>query len=88
MQEYKELYIVRHGKSTQDYGNVSDIDRPLKERGVNDGYAMAKRLLSKNKIPELILTSPAVRALHSATIFARTFNSPFEKIVLNKDIYL
>ncbi|MCK5170441.1 MAG: histidine phosphatase family protein, partial [Bacteroidales bacterium] len=74
MNSFKYLYIVRHGKSIQDYGNISDIDRPLKERGINDGYKMAERLLVQNKIPEKIISSSAVRALHSATIFARTLN--------------
>ena len=69
----KKLYIVRHGKSTWDYESTSDIDRPLKERGIKDAYSMSERLLDKIQIPELIISSNAIRALHTATIFARTF---------------
>ena len=29
---HKELLIIRHGKASVDYDNISDIDRPLKER--------------------------------------------------------
>ena len=83
----KDLYIVRHGKSTWDIEGISDIDRPLKERGINDGYKMAERLLVEDKIPEMIISSPAVRALHSATIFARTFNFPYSDITINEGIY-
>lgn len=85
---YKNLYIVRHGKSTRDYGDISDIDRPLTERGINDGYTMAERLLVQDKIPDKIISSPAVRALHSATIFARTFNFPYNEIIVNEGFYL
>ncbi len=88
MNSFKYLYIVRHGKSIQDYGNISDIDRPLKERGINDGYKMAERLLVQNKIPEKIISSSAVRALHSATIFARTLNFPYNEIVVEEGFYL
>jgi len=88
MNSFKYLYIVRHGKSIQDYGDISDIDRPLKERGINDGYKMAEHLLVQDKIPEKIISSPAVRALHSATIFARTFNFSYNKIVVKEGFYL
>jgi phosphohistidine phosphatase len=84
---YKQLFIVRHGKSSWDLGNISDIDRPLKERGVNDGYLMAERLLAKNLNPEKIITSPANRALHASTIFARVLRYPYQNIDINEDIY-
>ena len=88
MAVYKDLYIVRHGKSTRDYGDISDIDRPLKERGINDSYTMAQRFLINGKIPDKIISSPAIRALHSATIFARTFNLPYNKIFIDEVIYM
>lgn len=84
----KKLYIVRHGKSTWEIEDIQDIDRSLKERGINDGYKMAERLLTKNNIPDLIVSSPAVRALHSATIFARSFKYPYEDIIINDEIYM
>lgn len=84
---YKQLFIVRHGKSTWSYGNTSDIDRPLKERGINDGYGMAERLLAKKLNPQKIISSPAIRALHSSTIFARVFGYPYPNIELHEDIY-
>lgn len=83
----KELYIVRHGKSSWNIDNISDIDRSLKERGVVDGYTMAERLKNKSIIPDKIISSPATRALHSAMIFTRTFNISLENLVINKDIY-
>lgn len=84
----KNLYIVRHGKSTWDYESTSDIDRPLKERGIKDAYTMSERLLKRNQVPELIISSNAARALHTATIFARTFKLNSKQIVINGDLYL
>ena len=84
---YKSLFIVRHGKSSLGTSDISDIDRPLKERGVNDAYTMAERLLQSNNIPDKIISSPAIRALHSATIFSRTFNYPSQDISILDNIY-
>jgi phosphohistidine phosphatase len=87
MKSYKQLFIVRHGKSSWEYENVDDIDRPLKVRGINDAYAMAKRLESRNKHPQLIISSPANRALHTSTIFARVLKYPLFNLRLNEVIY-
>jgi phosphohistidine phosphatase len=87
MKNYKQLFIVRHGKSSWEYENVDDIDRPLKVRGINDSYAMAKRLESRNKHPQLIISSPANRALHTSTIFARVLKYPLYNLRLNEVIY-
>lgn len=88
MNSIKHLYIVRHGKSEWDYGNVPDIDRPLKERGIRDGYHMAKRLLLNGSVPDKIISSPAVRSLHTASIFARVFKFPYAEIEINESIYM
>lgn len=83
----KELLIVRHGKSSWDVEGIADIDRPLKERGILDGYKMAKHLLQRNTKPELLISSPANRAIHTATIFAREMGYPYEKITIHQGIY-
>lgn len=88
MNSFKHLYIVRHGKSEWDYGDIPDIDRPLKERGIRDGYNMAKRLLNNGIIPDKIISSPAIRALHTASIFARVFKFPFAEIEIRESIYM
>lgn len=87
MSPTKYLHIVRHGKSHSDIENIRDIDRPLNKHGINDGYLMAKRILNKQILPEKIITSPAIRALHSATIFARIFNHPYKNFIICKAIY-
>lgn len=83
----KELFIVRHGKSSWDIEGLSDMDRPLKERGIHDGYTMAKRFLQKNIRPQLIISSPAIRAFHSATIFARVLEYPYADIIIHEGLY-
>lgn len=83
----KTLYIARHGKSSWDFENIADIDRPLSTRGVNNAYTMANRLKAKGMIPELLLSSPASRALHTAIIYIRTLDLPWESLKINERIY-
>ncbi len=82
-----QLFIIRHGKSSWDYV-MDDIDRPLTERGVKNSYEMAERLKDKNLIPELVLTSPANRAMHTAVIMARVWKLPESRFHLHRGLYL
>lgn len=66
----KTLYLIRHAKSSWNIPSLSDIDRPLNERGYNDAHIMSNRLC-KPKNSTVIITSPAIRALSTALIFAR-----------------
>lgn len=84
----KTLFIVRHGKSDWSYPDVRDIDRSLKERGVNDGYRMAGRMLEKNLIPDLLISSTAARATQTALIFLRVLDIADDKLVFDKNLYL
>ena len=87
VQEYKKLYIVRHGKSSWDYPGIGDIDRPLIERGVSGSYRMARTFFGKNAPPDILFTSPAIRALHTAVIFARTLEMPAGLVRIENSIY-
>jgi phosphohistidine phosphatase len=82
----KTLYLVRHAKSDH-VGNLLDIDRPLNTRGYDDAHFMSK-LMRKNKfVPDVIISSPAIRAITSALIFCRNFNLDPQKIILNTNLY-
>lgn len=83
----KELIIIRHAKASDDYFTIPDYDRPLKSRGISQAYEMSKNLVHKGVKPDLIIASPAARALHTAYIFAATLNYPYEKIRLEKSIF-
>ena len=83
----KTLYITRHGKSSWDFEGIADIDRPLSIRGVNNAYLMAERLKAKGLMPELLLSSPAIRALHTAEIFIRTLGIDWNSLEINDKLY-
>jgi phosphohistidine phosphatase len=85
--KHKVLFIVRHAKSSWDYDNIADIDRPLKLKGIKTAYEIARNLKLKNDLPELIITSPANRAIHTALIFARVFEIPGSLIRIDEGFY-
>jgi len=87
MKKRKTLHIVRHAKSSWDYIDISDIDRPLKLKGIQNSYEMARRIKIRNTLPDLIITSPANRAIHTAIIFARVFEFPLNKIIIEEKLY-
>ena len=83
----KTIYIVRHAKSSWAYREVADIDRPLKERGINDAYLMSKYLSKKIDKPDVFISSVANRALHTGIIFCRNFNYPLSNLQIKKELY-
>ena len=84
----KRLILMRHAKSSWDQPDLADFDRPLNKRGKRDAPLMARRLRDLPEKPDLILTSPAERALSTARIVADEIGFPKKKIVRRKDIYL
>ena len=64
----KTLFLIRHAKSSWEYTALPDKDRPLNDRGKRDAPKMGKRLAKRDVTPDLILSSPARRALTTAEI--------------------
>ena len=83
----KTLFLVRHAKSSWDNPGVRDMNRPLNERGMHDAPRMGKMLRELGVKPDLLMSSPAKRALTTAQFFAEAFDIPDEAIVRNPDIY-
>lgn len=83
----KTLSIVRHAKSSWDFPNLSDRDRPLNMRGNRDAPIMGKRFKEAMGTPELLISSPAVRAWDTAHIFAREIDFPMDEVVPELRLY-
>lgn len=82
----KTLILVRHGKSSWDY-DVSDKDRPLKQRGINDAHLVGARFKSDAIDLDAAFASPACRALHTAMIVLREFDFPLEDFQVTEMLY-
>jgi phosphohistidine phosphatase len=67
----KKILIMRHAKSDWGDSSLSDMQRPLNERGKRDAPQMGLELKNRNLIPDIIISSPAVRAAETARAVAK-----------------
>jgi phosphohistidine phosphatase len=82
------LYLVRHAKSSWDDESLSDFDRPLNKRGKRDAPQMGehlKRVRLAN--PNVIITSPALRARDTGGILADVLGYDPARIIWEERIY-
>jgi phosphohistidine phosphatase len=82
------LTLVRHAKTEPGRHSQEDWDRALESRGQRDAPEMARRLKQYSPKPERILSSPAVRAITTATIMARELGVSAQKVQQDERLYL
>ncbi len=84
----KQLHVLRHAKSGHDDPTLSDHDRPLKKRGRNDARLMGRVLGANGLSPDLIVSSPARRALDTARIVAKQLGYDPQEVQTDRRLYL
>jgi len=77
-----QLYIVRHGVAVdrEDPKCPADPDRYLTDVGIEKTRQVAKGLSEIGAVPDLMLTSPYLRAVQTAELFAAALEYPKQKI--------
>ncbi|WP_372525226.1 SixA phosphatase family protein [Piscinibacter sp.] len=83
----KTLFLVRHAKSSWDDATLSDRERPLNERGLREVQEMGRRLAERGVKPDLVISSPAVRARATAEAIAKMLDYKRKAIVVNDRLY-
>ena len=81
------LTLVRHAKSSRDDMSLDDFMRPLNDRGKRDAPEMGRRLRQGGVQPDLIVSSPAKRAIKTARIMAGEIDFPEASILEATEIY-
>jgi phosphohistidine phosphatase len=76
------LYIVRHGTAVDrtDPDAPPDPERPLTRKGIEKTRAAMLGLREQGIKPDVLITSPFLRAAQTAEIAAETLGYPREKI--------
>ena len=70
----KRLILIRHAKSSWD-NDVSDLNRPLSNRGYSDAQIMSGIYNNLNINVDNIFSSPALRTQQTAEIFFKKINT-------------
>jgi len=83
----RTLFLIRHAKSSWDNPGLRDFNRPLNERGLREAPLMAQLLANRGVQPDLLVSSPAKRALTTALFFAEKFGIADEQVLREQDIY-
>ena len=83
----KQVYLLRHAKSSWKDAELSDIDRPLNARGKKDAPEMGKLFFKKRIQPDLIISSPAKRAFKTASIVAQELHYEEKNIHIDMRLY-
>jgi phosphohistidine phosphatase len=82
----KELVILRHAKSNRNY-LVEDSNRPLSPEGIDRIKRVSLHKSSYFENTDIILSSPAIRALHTAMIVINTLEVSLDKLSIDKHLY-
>jgi phosphohistidine phosphatase len=82
----KQVIIVRHAKTIQ-YGYDQDYDRTLTDRGEDHADRISLELFKKGILPDLIISSPAVRTTQTTKIFAKNLGYPTGNVRYVKKLY-
>lgn len=78
----KRIYFIRHAEAQRDNG--SDFERALSHAGKLCANKLGEKLRSLGLAPDLIITSSAMRALHTAQIIANALGATKRVVPLQK----
>lgn len=84
----KRLIVVRHAKSSWEFPELTDFERPLNNRGLRNAPQMAEYLHGLIDNAGRFYSSPAKRALETAKYFAKQYRVQESDINLVDRLYL
>lgn len=83
----KSLFLIRHAKSSWNFPELSDFERPLNKRGKENIPEMGRRLKADGVKVQQIVSSPANRALTTARGIAAEIGYDSDKIAEDSRLY-
>ena len=83
----KTIYLLRHAKSSWDDSGLSDKQRPLAKRGLQNAPEMGKRFAARGEQLEQVISSPALRAHTTAQLFCQACGFPPQDILIEPELY-
>ncbi len=87
MSSKKTIYLARHAKSSWDSDADNDFDRPLSDKGFHHAKRMGAELNRLSWKPEIIISSPALRASQTCQTYCKQLGFPIAQVEWNKDFY-
>lgn len=83
----KTVYIVRHAKSSWDFPQLEDHERPIIDKGIKRTERIIDFLQQKSVKVDLLYASHAVRSAETARMLAPAVGVEPNQIVIEPEIY-
>lgn len=83
----KQVVLVRHAEAVSKNKGIPDFERSLVQRGVKDARLTGKRLVKRGVKTDLLISSPANRAIETAHAVAEVIGYPIERILIEPNLY-
>lgn len=83
----KTVYLIRHAQAASHYLDATDAERVLTPTGEQQARALGAKFQQQQIQPALIVSSPAQRALTTATLIANATHYPVANIELQSLLY-
>jgi len=83
----KTIILVRHATAESKAVDKEDFERSLTRKGRKEAETMSQWYEKNGQVPDLLLSSPANRAVETARIFAKKLGYAKKKIMLNESLY-
>jgi phosphohistidine phosphatase len=87
VRKMKKIILVRHASAEARGADKDDFDRSLRKKGRKEAQDMIEWYLEMGEEPDLLLTSPANRAIETARIFAKGLGFSKKEIMVNEALY-
>ena len=83
----KVLYLIKHAKSNWGIPNTRDFERPISKRGSKDVNTIGSYLMIQDIVPDIVLSSCALRAQETTDLLADKINFRGKKFFL-EELYM
>ena len=82
----KNLFLLRHAKSSWDNAALADFDRPLSKRGIFNAILLSEHIQKHNITFDLVLSSPSERTQSTLDLVLSSLDH-FPTTTLKESIY-
>lgn len=83
----KQIFFIRHAKSSWSDAGMQDIERPLNPRGLRDAPIMARQLNRITQRLDKLIISPSQRTKETSKYFCDAFNIDLSDRLIWPDLY-
>lgn len=83
----RQLFVLRHAKSSWDDASLADFDRPLAPRGEKTAPLMGAEIAKRGWLPEFALVSASLRTRETWRLATASWPQPLPAVAYPQELY-